>query len=106
MRIDQHLFLDDSSANKRSQLVYSNVSTEPKLQPISLEKRSEVLLLNLSQAQDWTSLQMGSGEDVSKKHILDVRVFNHFAPSNSHSNLTACYRKHELIKKRAYMSKG
>ncbi len=32
----------------------------------SLEKCSEVLLLTLSQAQDWTSLQMGSGRTFPK----------------------------------------
>ncbi len=29
-------------------------------------------------------------------------MFNPYAPSNSHSNLSSCYCKHELIKKRAY----
>ena len=40
----------------------------------------------------------------STDHVLffDVRVFNPHAPSNRHTQLSSCYRKHEQIKKRAY----
>ena len=33
---------------------------------------------------------------------MDIRVFNPFAPSNRHGNLTTCYRRHENEKKREY----
>ena len=33
---------------------------------------------------------------------IDIRVFNPLAPSNSGSSIQSCYRKHEVIKKRAY----
>ena len=38
----------------------------------------------------------------SERAFVDVRVFNPFAPSNAASSLSACYKKHENIKKRAY----
>ena len=38
----------------------------------------------------------------SVRAFVDVRVFNPFAPSNATSSLSACYRKHENTKKRAY----
>ena len=34
--------------------------------------------------------------------FVNVRVFNPFAPSNTTSSLSTCYKKHENIKKRAY----
>ena len=44
----------------------------------------------------------GFWEGRSERAIVDVRVFNPFAPSNAASLLSACYKKHENIKKRAY----
>ena len=38
----------------------------------------------------------------SERAFVDVRVFNPFAPSNAASSLSACYKKHENSKKRAY----
>ena len=37
-----------------------------------------------------------------QRTFFDVRVFNPHAPSNRHSRLASCYRKHELQKKRQY----
>ena len=37
-----------------------------------------------------------------EKTFIDVRVFNPHAPSNRHTQLPSCYRKHEQMKKRAY----
>ena len=37
-----------------------------------------------------------------QRTYFDVRVFNPFAPSNRHMQLSSAYRKHERIKKRAY----
>ena len=34
--------------------------------------------------------------------LVDVRVFNPFAPSNAASSLPACYKKNENTKKRTY----
>ena len=38
----------------------------------------------------------------SERAFVDVRVFNPFAPSNAAISLSACYKKHENSKKRAY----
>ena len=38
----------------------------------------------------------------SERTFFDVRIFNPHAPLNRHSCPTACYRNHELIKKRHY----
>ena len=35
-------------------------------------------------------------------HFFDVRVFNSHAPSNCKMSTAACYRRHELEKRRAY----
>ena len=35
----------------------------------------------------------------SEHAFVDVHVFNPFAPSNAASSLSACYKKHENIKK-------
>ena len=37
-----------------------------------------------------------------ERTFFDVRVFNPHAPSHKHSSLVACYRKQEMLKKRAY----
>ncbi len=75
--------------------------SEPELQPIT----GEALRGATSNSQPGARLDVaanGFWGGRFQKTYLDVRVFNPFAPSNSHFNLTACYRKHELIKKRAY----
>ena len=41
----------------------------------------------------------------SERAFVDVRVLNPFAPSNAASSLSACYKKHENTKKRAYGQK-
>ena len=37
-----------------------------------------------------------------EKTYFDVRVFNPLAPSNKNTTLSACFKKHEREKKRAY----
>ncbi len=76
----------------------SNVSTEPELQPIT----GAVLRSATSNSQPGARLNVAANVFWGgrfQKTYLDVRIFNPFAPSNSHSNLTACYC---IIKKRAY----
>ena len=38
----------------------------------------------------------------SERVFVDVHVFNAFAPSNAANSLSACYKKHENSKRRAY----
>ena len=45
---------------------------------------------------------MGFGGGRSECAFVNVCVFNPFAPSNTTSSLSMCYKKHENIKKRAY----
>ena len=49
----------------------------------------------------WTLLRIDFGGR-SERAFVDVCVFNPFAPSNAASSLSACYKKHENVKKRAY----
>ena len=45
---------------------------------------------------------MGFGIADSKKFFLAVTVFNLHAPTNINVQLSACYRQHKRVKKRAY----
>ena len=69
---------------------------------------------SLCQTKPWQVLQLTvkwcSARHSSKwilggtfeRTFFDVRVFNPHAPSNRHTQLSSCYRKHEQVKKRAY----
>ena len=81
--------------------VCSQVITEPELQPVSQEEFS----LSSANIQDGARLDIAMNGFLGgrpERAYVDVRVFNPFAPSNTASSLTACYKKHENIKKRAY----
>ena len=76
------------------------MATEPELQPVSQEDFS----LSTANVQDGARLDIvmngfwGRGQSV---HFL-IPCFNPFAPSNTGSSLSACYKKHENSKMRAY----
>ena len=81
--------------------VCNNVSIEPELQPLS----SETFHLASAITDDGARLDIGADGfwgSSSQRTLFDVRVFNPLAPSNSHTSIKSCYRKHELEKKRAY----
>ena len=81
--------------------VCHNVSIEPDLQPLS----SETFHLATAITDDGARLDIaadGFWGSSSQRTLFDVRVFNPLAPSNSHTSIQSCYRKHELAKKRAY----
>jgi hypothetical protein len=81
--------------------VCSDVCVEPELQPIT----GEVLSGATSNAQDGARLDIaanGFWGGLFERTYFDVRVFNPLAPSHRHSSLSACYRKQEAVKKRAY----
>ncbi len=65
----RHNEIRDLTANLLTEVTCAATSVLNQSCNLSLEQCSEVLLLTLSQVQDWTSLQMCSGEDASKKHI-------------------------------------
>ena len=81
--------------------VCPNVGIEPTLQPLTgesfpltstnVEKRAR---LDIRAQNFW---------DRSKRSaFFDIRVFNSHAPSNSKSTTKACYRRHEIEKRREY----
>ena len=81
--------------------VCNSVTVEPHLQPLS----GEYLSGASANSQDGARLDVamnGLWGGRYEKTYLDIRVFNPFAPSNRHSNLSTCYRKHENEKKREY----
>ena len=81
--------------------VCSQVATEPELQPVP----PEGLSLSTANVQEGARLDIamnGFWGGRSERAFVDVRVFNPFAPSNMATSLSACYKKHENIKKRAY----
>ena len=80
-----------------SSKVCNGVTIEPHLQPISGELSGAS-----ANSQDGKYLDVamnGLWGRRYEKHFLDIRVFNPFAPSNHHTNLSTCYRKHEDKKK-------
>ena len=81
--------------------VCSEVSIEPELQPVMPQQLTGAT----ANAQDGARLDIsanGVWGGKYEKTYLDVRVFNPHAPSNKNTTLSACYRKHEREKKRAY----
>jgi hypothetical protein len=81
--------------------VCPNVATEPVLQTLN----GESFVHRTANTQDDARLDIKAQDfwDHSKRSaFFDVRVFNSHAPSNRKSSTAACYRKHELEKRRAY----
>jgi len=96
----RHNEIRDITANLLSE-VCNNVCIEPHLQPIT----GEHLRGASANTQDGARLDIaanGLWGGRSERTYFDVRVFNPHAPSNCHTNPSACYRKHEKVKKRAY----
>ncbi len=81
--------------------VCHDVCIEPELQPLS----NEILTGASANCQDGARLDIaanGFWGGTFERTYFDVRVFNPHAPSNRHTLLSSCYRKHEQMKKRAY----
>ena len=76
------------------------VCVEPSLQPVTGEILNGASVIT----EDGQGLDIVANDFWGDRHepaYFDVRVFNPLAPSNRQL-LTACSRKHENIKKRAY----
>lgn len=71
------------------------VGTKSCLQPVRLTHRSTI-------REDGACLNIVAGVMISNVHFFDVRLFNSFAPSYCSTNLTQCYHRNELEKRRAY----
>ena len=93
-----------SSGTMRSETILPichKVSVEPHLQPIT----GEVPTSASANFQDGARLDVaadGFWGSHFERAFFDVKVFNHYAPSNRQPQLSACYRTHEASKKRAY----
>ncbi len=96
----RHNEIRDVSAQLMSE-VCNNVSIEPDLQPLTGEPPSGASAITTDGARLDIAAN-GFWESRFEKTYFDVRVFNPHAPSNRMSSLSATYRKHENIKKRAY----
>ena len=81
--------------------VCSDVRTEPELQPVT-DGAFSGATANLQDGARLDIAANGLWGGRFERTYLDVRVFNPHAPSNRHTQLSACYRKHEQEKKRAY----
>ena len=95
----RHNEIRDLTANVLSEVCH-NVNVEPALQPLT----GEVLSGASAIKDDAARLDIaadGFWGDHRERVYCDVRIFNPLAPSNNQS-MSACYRKHEKMKKRAY----
>ena len=98
--IIRHNEIRDLTATLLTEVCH-NVLVEPDLQPLT----GEVLARATSVRTDGARLDIaanGLWGGRFERSFMDVRVFNPHAPSNRASSISACYRKHELEKKRAY----
>ena len=80
--------------------MYATVATEPRLQPLNGESLSLRSAITTDEAR--LDIRARGFWSVAQDAYFDVRVFHPNASSNSSGSLSAAYRKHETIKKRAY----
>ena len=81
--------------------VCNDVQIEPELQEITTEVLPE-RSANTNNGARLDIAASGLWGGRRERSMVDVRVFNPFAPSNSSSTLDNCYTKHEREKIRAY----
>ena len=82
----------------------NGVAVKPSLQPVSSEK----FVYASANTQDGARLDIiadGFWGGSFERSFFDVRVFNPFVQSNSHSPIQATYRHHENLKKQHYEKK-
>ena len=81
--------------------VCPNVAIKPTLQPLTGERFS----LRSTNVEDEARLDIKAQDFWNKNGsstFFDVRVVNPYAPSNNKSTAAACYRKHDMEKRRKY----
>ena len=81
--------------------VCNDVQIEPELQEITTETMSgRSANTTIGARLDVAASGLWGGR--RERTLMDVRVFNPFAPSNRNTTLDQCFRKHEREKIRAY----
>ena len=84
--------------------VFSQVTTEPELQPVSQEDFS----LSTANLQDGAKLDIAVNRfwgGRSECVFVDVCIFSQYAPSNPASSLPICYKRSMKTRRREYMDK-
>ena len=101
--IIRHNELRDLTAHLLTEVCH-DVKTEPDLQLLT----GETLSHTSANSSDGATLDIAvnvfflGGGGRFERTYLDVRVFNPLAASNSNTDISKCYRKHENEKKRVY----
>ena len=95
----RHNELRDVTASLLSEVCH-NVATEPRLQPLSGESLTHRTAITSDDAR--LDIRARGFWSPAQDAYFDVRVFYPNAPSNRSGSLSAAYKKHEDIKKRAY----
>ena len=95
----RHNELRDLTASLLS-VVCHNVAIEPRLQPLNGESMTHRTAITTDDAR--LDIRARGFWSTSQDAYFDVRVFHPNAPSNNSGSLSAAYKKHEDIKKRAY----
>ena len=95
----RHNELRDVTASLLSEICH-NVATEPRLQPLSGESLTHCSAITSDDAR--LDIRARGFWSAAQDEYFDVRVFHQNASSNRSVSLSAAYKKHEDIKKRAY----
>ena len=95
----RHNELRDVTASLLSEICH-NVATEPRLQPLSGESLTHRSAITSDDAR--LDIRARGFWSAAQDAYFDVRVFHQNASSNRSVSLSAAYKKHEDIKKRAY----
>ena len=96
----RHNEIRDLTANLVTE-VCNDVRIEPELQAVTTEHLTGATANSQEGARlDISANGVWGGR--SEKTYFDVRIFNPHAPSNKNMAPSACYKKHEREKKRAY----
>ena len=95
----RHNELRDITASLLSEVCH-NVATEPRLQPLNGESMTHRTAITTDDAR--LDIRARGFWSFAQDAYFDVRVFHPNASSNCSGSLSATYKKHENLKKRAY----
>ena len=96
----RHNKVQDLTANLLTEVCH-DVCAEPELQPLT-GKQLNYATANTEEGARLDIAACGFWGSHFQRSLFDIRIFNPHAKSNRQCQLSACYKKHEQIKKRAY----